>query len=494
MVGVPAFILGNLVKIMKIKEVFLLSFAFMLIAICARPVLAGESDMQVSKDILQVLAKRFVQTVKEGYSEADKFMGNKSDKEDGYSNYIPDGSELIFNVRLGRLLLADDIFSFMERGRLYLSMQDFFVGVGFMIKVNPEKGIANGWYIRESNLFSFDLDSKTANVNGKMYDLPDDVYKIKDGDIYILSDTLAEWFDMEVIPEYSSLYLSIKSETKLPIQEKKERRKRGKPARGELPPVKQPRIEEDYKMVDIPNIDVSLGSSYNKYSREAKARMTSKYSISSGGDLLGMTNHSYIYGDNVNGMSNIRTNFSKFSDEGDLLGKLNAKKIEFGDLTPVRQDLLLNAPQELGARITNKDNAINNNRTTTYFDGYLPQDWDVELYRNETLVDFITVGDDGYYRFDDVPLYIGDNNFKIVFYGPQGEIREEYKNIPATIDTINNSKGLYDVSLTMANKQTYSKNNIAREEDNKPHLSAVYETMFNSKQNIKVGVKCVPKG
>ncbi len=479
---------------MKIKEVFLFSFALMLVAICAGARLSAASDEQISKDVLQNLAKRFVHTVKEGYSQADKFMNNGTGSKEGeYINYIPDGSELIFNVRLGKLLLADDIFSFTEGGKLYLSMQDFFTGVGFKIKVNSENGIADGWYIRENNRFSFDLDNKTANVNGKIYDILDDAYRIRDGDIYILSDTLAQWFDMEIAPEYSSLYLSIKSERKLPIQEKKERRKRGKPARGELPPVKQPRVKEGYKMVDIPNIDVSLGTNYNKYSREAKARMVSKYSVSSGGDLLGMTNHSYIYGDNVNGMSDVRTNFSKFSEDSNLLGELKAKKIEFGDLTPVRQDLLINTSQEFGARVTNKDKNLNDNRTTTYFEGYLPQDWDVELYRNETLVDFVTVGDDGYYKFDDVPLYIGDNNFKIVFYGPQGEIREEYKNIPVTIDTISDAKGLYDVSLTMANRQTYRKNRAVKEEDNKPHFSAVYETTINGKQHIKAGIKSIPK-
>jgi hypothetical protein len=54
--------------------------------------------------------------------------------------------------------------------------------------------------------------------------------------------------------------------------------------------------------------------------------------------------------------------------------------------------------------------------------GALPEGWEVELYRQGSLVGLATVGADGRYAFD-VPLVYGTNPVEVVGYGPTGELR-----------------------------------------------------------------------
>ncbi len=52
--------------------------------------------------------------------------------------------------------------------------------------------------------------------------------------------------------------------------------------------------------------------------------------------------------------------------------------------------------------------------------GTLGAGWDVELYRNDRLIDFTPVGQDGRFEFE-VPVLYGENPVELVGYGPSGE-------------------------------------------------------------------------
>ena len=54
-----------------------------------------------------------------------------------------------------------------------------------------------------------------------------------------------------------------------------------------------------------------------------------------------------------------------------------------------------------------------------------PPGWEVELYRNGTLIEFATVGSDGRYFFPDEENPFGENTFVAKLFGPQGQIHED---------------------------------------------------------------------
>jgi hypothetical protein len=78
-----------------------------------------------------------------------------------------------------------------------------------------------------------------------------------------------------------------------------------------------------------------------------------------------------------------------------------------------------------GALLTNIPLQLANTFDRHSFQGDLPPGWQVELYRNQALVGFQAARADGRYEFLSIPLYYGWNDFRLVFYGPQGQRREE---------------------------------------------------------------------
>ncbi len=66
---------------------------------------------------------------------------------------------------------------------------------------------------------------------------------------------------------------------------------------------------------------------------------------------------------------------------------------------------------------------------TIDFRGDLASGFEVELYRNDTLVGSTRDAVNGQYEFRKVPVDFGLNVFRLVFYGPQGQRREDVRRI-----------------------------------------------------------------
>src|SRR5690606_9891307 len=129
--------------------------------------------------------------------------------------------------------------------------------------------------------------------------------------------------------------------------------------------------------------------------------------------------------DNEEKLTNVRATYKQESLEPELLGPLAARKYELGDVNSVNFPLSQFNSFGTGARVTNVHPLRSYLRPETEITGDAFPGWDVELYRNNALVSFQRVGDDGIYRFENVELFLNDNNFRVVMYGPQGERREE---------------------------------------------------------------------
>ncbi|MDR0449419.1 MAG: hypothetical protein LBG89_03095 [Rickettsiales bacterium] len=71
-----------------------------------------------------------------------------------------------------------------------------------------------------------------------------------------------------------------------------------------------------------------------------------------------------------------------------------------------------------------KDLVISADKTID-INGLMPSGWEAELYLNDQLIGFRQGSTDGRYDFRNIPVNYGLNNFKVVLYGPFGEVREE---------------------------------------------------------------------
>jgi hypothetical protein len=99
--------------------------------------------------------------------------------------------------------------------------------------------------------------------------------------------------------------------------------------------------------------------------------------------------------------------------------------------------------------------------------GYLPDGWEVELYRNDILVDYIDQPKNNKYEFKNLPVSLGVNTYKLIFYGPQGQIKEEEKSYLIDSQTVLKNQFGFDFSLTEDNRYLFEFNEDKGDQDQK---------------------------
>ncbi|MBN8520805.1 MAG: carboxypeptidase regulatory-like domain-containing protein [Alphaproteobacteria bacterium] len=433
-------------------------------------------DPVVQKANLLDIARKMVDKVGTKLSQAKR---EQEEKKNPLAR-VEDGEILIFKVWLnGKLPIEGEIVTEKQGPYLLASFRDFLNTLRFPITLNSDTLAAEGWYINETQLFTLNWETRQVTASGRTFTLSK-LARQEGDDLMIPLSEMEAWFSLSMRPEVASLIIDLRSLEKLPLEDRLARRDRKGLNQESQTPSTLPPLEDPYRMIEIPVVDVSTSLSHRRPPRTSKGQSTTTYSqtLQAEGDLLHHTGELYLTGNKENFINNARFNLSKSSQDEDLLGVLGARKYEFGDVVVTDMPLFGNSAQELGARVTNKDSSGRTSFTSKNFTGDLPPGWDVELYQNEQLIGFQTVGDDGLYRFENVQLFAGENDFKFVFYGPQGEYREEDVNIPVNIAELQGTRGIYDFSVSAQETSTYSAIDEDRPEKGDISASGTYEYVF----------------
>ncbi|MCK5374956.1 MAG: hypothetical protein KAJ40_06705, partial [Alphaproteobacteria bacterium] len=277
---------------------------------------------------------------------------------------------------------------------------------------------------------------------------------------------------------------------KLPIYEKYERSK-GHYVHMQIPDPSLPFGGDSYKMASVPVVDVSTRSRYTKNSGDEEGKYYHQAYVKTVGDFAKGTLVTQSRINNANQLTKLRATYKRDSLEGDLLGRFEAKHIEVGDVTTAQIPLSDGVSQELGVRITNTDPLRNFSRATTVISGTAIPGWDIELYRKAQYLGIIHVEDDGVYHFTDVTLFQDNNNFRLVFYGPQGEKHEETVFVPYDKNLLSRGDGIYDVSVSFDGQNTYVKSDLkgSYEERGSMNVAALYEKPLGSGITGSIGMR-----
>jgi hypothetical protein len=431
------------------------------------------------------LAREFVSRVSGKLKDADTYLRAAGRKEEDFSQ-IPDGETLFFRIKLDRrLALEAPVLALVERGGLLVSLRDFVTALQFPITVSPEGKKAEGWYIRESRTFTLDFDQKRVESADNVYEISDGV-RVEDSDVLVPIRELEKWFGVELTPDSSQLELALVSPVKLPVQEQMDRRKRTFGGETIGPPV-LPERDIPRKAIDFPFVDVSTNSDYTRMGNGEKPELRQTASVQTSGDFAYGTLFTSSQFDREEKLTNLRANYKKEIRDAELLGPLKARRYEIGDV--FAPDIPLNEGRTsgMGFRVTNADRIRNILRPSTEITGNGIPGWDVELYREDQLLAFQTVSDDGTYRFDDVSLFSTNNNFRLVFYGPQGEVREEDAYVPVDPSRLSQMESAYDISVYRQNTLTYRKQDVRDLDEGAPNIAAYYEKPVTENTAISAG-------
>ncbi len=294
--------------------------------------------------------------------------------------------------------------------------------VEFSIDVDADDGVARGWFLKENRIFELNTNKNKVIIEGREENLDPGLVVSAYDDIYVDSSLFSKWFPIDFKLNFPDLVLYLNPREKLPIQIKLEREKLHKKVQLYRPIKKNYKpIENPYELLDFPVLDIDVG--YN-FSNTSNPQSRANYSVLSRGDLGYLTANTVFSGDSGESLNNAHIDLGRKDHKKRLLGRLNASEFKFGDINSVPLPITTSSSRGRGIIISNANLKRSDRFDTTSFIGDSLPGWEIEIYRNGSLLDFQIIGDDSRYEFNDIPIFFGNNVFRVVSYGPQGQIRE----------------------------------------------------------------------
>ena len=336
---------------------------------------------------------------------------------------LDDAHLVILELRLGNRVLSPGMIAFQHDQTVLLPLGALTDLLEFAIDVSPLSGRATGWFIRESRRFELDLRSASVVSEGRQGACPATRAASDPDDIYVDAALLAEWFPVDIDVDVNQLLARLEARELLPLQSRLKREEiRERQLTADAYQTRLPLHKTSYKDFTWPLIDANL-----EY-RGRHPSMSPRFSLQSTGDLAGVTTKTYVsHSDGARVIETARLTAGRSDSDGELLGPLYATQFDMGDLYAPSLPLVLNGHLGRGGLLTNRPLRRPDRFDTTNLAGDGTPGWEVEIYRNNVLLDFGEVDESGRWLFEDVPMIFGRNVFRIMIYGPQGQVREQVR-------------------------------------------------------------------
>ena len=281
----------------------------------------------------------------------------------------------------------------------------------------------------EGGLFdsAFRLDSKnhTLVLRGQTISILASDAVIREGDLHVSLSLLARILPIKPVFNSGANELTLATTAPMPVQARLARERRR--IRGVVDPNLRHkgfvRTPDPYEPWSVPAMDVAVSAGGG-----TSARLQYGTDLSAAGDLLWATGFASVHlapGAPVNLVGYL----GRSDPDGGLLGPLDAKTVQGGYVSAPSYGLAASGGFGPGFVVTNSPLDSSGRQERWALRGRLPRNWQVELYHNGTIVGFQSAGPSETYEFKDLPMVMGENLMKLVFYGPGGEKREEITRI-----------------------------------------------------------------
>jgi len=350
--------------------------------------------------------------------------------------------------------------------------------LGFAIQTSAKTEFAEGFIISESNRFFLDIKNCVVEISKSKMKYPCETVFIHQEEVYVLLSVLAGWFPVEIHVEPLRSLMIVKPNEKLPLQLRRNRESimGNLFATSDNTNPKFPVESMNSSVFSGPTLDESITAVYGRTNENQPFQLI--HSTGFGGEVIGLNLTGFVQG-RLNSLDGWRMQFTKEDRENRLMGPLAIRKIQFLDVDTPPIPLLAEGGTGKGILFS----SFRLDKPSVYdkqdFFGVLLPGWEVLLYRNDILINRQTSNPSGTYRFTSVPLLFGRNTFKLVFFGPHGEAREEQRVLNITSDFIVPGENQYWFGLLMA-RPTETINTYKQR--------AMFNLLHGLSQNISLGV------
>ncbi|MDH5651624.1 MAG: T9SS type A sorting domain-containing protein [Gammaproteobacteria bacterium] len=361
-----------------------------------------------------------------------------------------DDNLLILGLKVDYTELEDVVPVYRADDQFYIPLGILSQILGLAIKIDLGTASADGFILDESRQFHLNAGGREVIISGVRQVVPQFHVFIYPDDIYVNMKTLQQWWPMDFEVNLFNSQLLIKTREKLPFQRKLQREKEmGKILNRYRPKAKNfPQQDSEYQLLSPPFIDHKMSAS--RYQQpDGSSKDAYSYTTHIKADVLYHETSLYLRGNEQEKLESKRVYVSRTDPDNRLLGYMNASRYAFWNINlPSSEYIAASQSNVTGAMISSFPLRQQTQYDRHTFEGELLPDWEVELYHNNALLAYQDKAVDGQYRFEDIPLLFGHNYFKLVFYGPHGETREETHTFSLTGDLV--KPGSYHYYLTVA--------------------------------------------
>lgn len=304
----------------------------------------------------------------------------------------------------------------------YLPIHELFTLLGFEVQLDGKANRIEGTFTNRETFRIYYIE-KRALLNEKETRFSDSEIRVLTTGIFISPDLLSEIFDMQFSVDFSNLALHLETTQVLPIVEARERQRRRERVLASERNINRTfyplRFERRRHTLNAGFLDYSLTS--NRSSQHNSLLYTASFGTEVfGGGLEGSFLGSHSSQATVLQPSNVRWTYG-VRDSKVLSSVAVGQSVSQG-VSPIAFN---------GFSISNEPLQPRYHFEDIFVTGSVQPDAEVELYRNNRLIDFQRSNGSGMYQFQ-LPLTYGTSNYSIKTYGPSGEriLRDAIIRIP----------------------------------------------------------------
>jgi hypothetical protein len=358
------------------------------------------------------------------------FVGSAGQAQD-----LPVISELEMSftqLRVNSFILESDLSTHDDHGSVCVDLRQFVRAIEAPIKVDTTSGTASGWYLSEARVFDLNLATHKLTTDGVLSTVGEKDVRMTELGPCVTLDALQKWFPINFGLNKRESSLMLEPREPLPILARLQR----EDARKKIADYRQSSADpmDDapdiaYALWSIPSFDLSVSSSLAKSKNQPLNRNVT-YTLSAVGELAHMTAEGLLQSGSDGLPRSLRARLVRNDPKGNgLFNGSGITQFSLGDVTSIGNAFIGGGAVGRGVSISTFPLTQSDEFDRTSLRGDLPDGWEAELYRNDSLISYQPPSANGRYEFADVPVFFGQNRFRVVLYGPQGQRRDIDRNI-----------------------------------------------------------------
>ena len=342
-----------------------------------------------------------------------------------------------------------------QDGRLYLPFDYLTTDLSLALKYDKSDHTITGWVDDESQKVLIEFNQGEGRSGKKMFPVDAKDFIYYEDELYLNTRLIDEILGSASKFDFNTMTLTMETIGNLPFEKELTRQQKREKFDQIAKEKERQRQEELNKevytqkdFIQLPFIDLS--AKYSIYDNESGSDTNLGYSVNASFMTGGFDSNAYLYSSTDKEPPILALKTAKIDEGGNILGLF--KQLEMGDIYSYSSLENQGAPNGWGIKMST-DDVFNTDGKTYNIRSELPLGWEVELYRNGEMLGYQNNSQDGFFEFTGIPLLLGKNVFKFVFYGPQGQVKEKYDILFFNGNILD--KGKTRVKLNYVNKNRY---------------------------------------